>query len=58
MQYFLKNTFPNVDGAFMENQLSEQEVLGALKSLKNGTSTGVNGLLYEPQKILNDKYEI
>ena len=53
-----EDTLPNANKATMGNQLSEQEVLEALKSSKNGTSTGVNGLPYELWKILNDKYEV
>lgn len=41
----------------MSSKLSEQDVLQALKSSKNGTSTGINGLPYKLQKVLNDKYE-
>ena len=53
----LKDTLPNTDKESMSHKLSEQDVCEALKSSKNGTSTGVSGLPYELQKILNDKYE-
>jgi len=41
----------------MSNRLSEQDVCQALKSSKNGTSTGMNGLPYELWKALSDKYD-
>jgi hypothetical protein len=53
-----EDTLPNSESASMGNRLSEQEVLEALKSSKNGTATGVNGLPYELWKILNNRHEI
>jgi hypothetical protein len=52
-----KSTLPDTDRESMSCRLSEHDVLEALKSSKNGTSTGVNGLPYELWKALNEKYE-
>ena len=41
----------------MSHKLSEQDVFEALKSSKNGTYTGVNGLPYELWTTFNNKYE-
>jgi hypothetical protein len=52
-----EDTLPDTDKESMSHRLSEQDVFEALKSSKNGTSTGVNGLPYELWKALNEKYE-
>jgi hypothetical protein len=51
------DTLLETDKVAMGSRLSEQDVLHALKSSKNGTSTGINGLPYELWKVLSDKYE-
>jgi exonuclease III len=51
------STLPETDKETMGNRLSEQDILHALESSKNGTSTGVNGLPYELWKALNDRYK-
>jgi Reverse transcriptase (RNA-dependent DNA polymerase) len=52
-----EDTLPDADSTSMGSKLSEQDVLEALKSSKNGTSTGINGLPYGLWKTLHDKYE-
>ena len=52
-----EDTLPDADSTSMGSKLSEQDVLEALKSSKNGISTGINGLPYELWKTLHDKYE-
>jgi hypothetical protein len=47
----------DADSTSMGSRLSKQDVLEALKSSKNETSTGINGLPYKLWKILHDKYE-
>jgi hypothetical protein len=42
-----EDTLPDADSTSMGSKLSEQDVLEALKSSKNGISTGINGLPYE-----------
>jgi exonuclease III len=42
---------------YLTQKLSEHEVLNALKSSKNGTATGINGLPYELWKTLHNQFE-
>jgi hypothetical protein len=51
------DTLQETDKEAMGSRLSEQDVLYALKSSKNGTATGMNGLPYKLWKMLNEKYE-